>query len=89
MTDTHFISATFFGIVQQTCPNETIPELKEIEECLTDSDCEPRICCPETLKNGTTLGYCRTPQPIWETIPIPKDVVDRKFKTYNSKWLVD
>ncbi|CAH1111921.1 unnamed protein product [Psylliodes chrysocephalus] len=69
-------SPTLFGFVQQTCPSEPLAEIWEIKQCITDKECEPRICCPEAIKSGENISYCRTAQPLWEKIPAPKQFVD-------------
>ncbi|KAG5899142.1 hypothetical protein JTB14_027335 [Gonioctena quinquepunctata] len=69
-------SPTLFGLVEQICPSEPVPEIWEIKECSTDDDCAPRICCPESLKNGQNMSYCRTAQPLWEKLPAAKQFVD-------------
>ncbi|XP_028140265.1 uncharacterized protein LOC114334427 [Diabrotica virgifera virgifera] len=69
-------SPTLFGFVQQTCPKEPLAEIFEVKECSSDEECAPRICCPETLRSGETVSYCRTAQPLWETIPAPRQLVE-------------
>lgn len=78
------ILAALFGFVQQTCPKAPLAEIWEIKECITDADCSPRICCPETLKSGENISYCRTPEPVWDNIPAPKQLVARKYKNIFS-----
>nr|XP_023011733.1 uncharacterized protein LOC111502008 isoform X2 [Leptinotarsa decemlineata] len=69
-------SPTLFGLVEQVCPSEPVPEIWEIKECSTDEDCAPRICCPEVLRNGQNKSYCRTAQPLWEKLPAVNQFVD-------------
>ncbi|XP_057662031.1 uncharacterized protein LOC130897277 isoform X2 [Diorhabda carinulata] len=69
-------SAAFFGFVQQICPKEPFAEIFEIKKCTSDQECSPRICCPETLKSGEQVSYCRTAQPLWEKIPAPRQLVE-------------
>ncbi|XP_056630367.1 uncharacterized protein LOC130440968 [Diorhabda sublineata] len=66
----------FFGFVQQICPKEPFAEIFEIKKCTSDQECSPRICCPETLKSGEQVSYCRTAQPLWEKIPAPRQLVE-------------
>ncbi|XP_067012282.2 uncharacterized protein [Anabrus simplex] len=54
----------FLGIIPRDCPSEPLPELMAIKNCTKDSDCWPRICCPDGQ-----LSYCRTPLPQWERTP--------------------
>ncbi|KAI9584525.1 hypothetical protein GQX74_006420 [Glossina fuscipes] len=54
------------------CPSRPLAELWwEVEECETDTDCWPRICCPDGRKR-----YCRTSQPELDTVP---ESVQRSF----------
>ncbi|KAJ8963482.1 hypothetical protein NQ318_018965, partial [Aromia moschata] len=68
-------SPTFFGLVERICPVNPIPELWDVKQCRTDDDCAPRICCPETLRNGENVSYCRTAQPLWERVPAARQFV--------------
>nr|CAI5827815.1 unnamed protein product [Callosobruchus analis] len=68
--------ATFFGIVEQECPKELLPEVKEVEKCESDHHCSPRICCPYTLKSGENVSYCRTPQPVLDSIPLVGELAE-------------
>ncbi|XP_076268729.1 uncharacterized protein LOC143201499 isoform X1 [Rhynchophorus ferrugineus] len=65
-----------FGIIQRKCPENPLAELSDIQECFTDDECSPRICCGETLQNGEKARYCRTPIPVWDTIPLPSPVLE-------------
>lgn len=64
--------------MKQVCPKEPVPEIWEIKECFTDDECAPRICCPETLKSGQNVSFCRIAQPLWEELPGAKQFGDRK-----------
>ncbi|XP_018570930.1 uncharacterized protein LOC108910713 [Anoplophora glabripennis] len=69
-------SPTFFGFVERICPVNPLAEIWEIKECKTDSDCSPRICCPETLRSGENVSYCRTAQALWDKIPAARQIVE-------------
>ncbi|EFA05886.2 uncharacterized protein LOC103313831 [Tribolium castaneum] len=69
-------SPTLFGLVQRVCPTELIPEIFEIKRCSEDSDCSPRICCPEKMLNGDIVGYCRTPEAKLDNIPGVRQFVE-------------
>lgn len=75
----HFtqIPAILFGIIERKCPDYPLTELSEVRGCETDDECSPRICCGETLRTGERAGYCRTPIPIWGTLPLPSPVLER------------
>ncbi|KAJ8974468.1 hypothetical protein NQ317_005990 [Molorchus minor] len=66
---------TFFGFVERICPINPLPELWEVKECISDDDCSPRICCPETLRSGENVSYCRTAQPLWDRVPAVRQFV--------------
>ncbi|KAJ3648899.1 hypothetical protein Zmor_020668 [Zophobas morio] len=63
-------SPTLFGLIDRVCPSEHIPELLGIKQCKSDSDCPPRICCPEKMPSGEMVGYCRTPEPKLDRLPV-------------------
>lgn len=68
--------ATFFGLIERRCPSLPIPELFEVKECNNDRDCGGRICCPEQLPDGKTVGYCRTAEPNWDKIPMARPLIE-------------
>ncbi|KAL9897778.1 uncharacterized protein ACN427_006184 isoform 1-T5 [Glossina fuscipes fuscipes] len=64
--------APILGLIPRKCPSRPLAELWwEVEECETDTDCWPRICCPDGRKR-----YCRTSQPELDTVP---ESVQRSF----------
>ncbi|KAJ8924078.1 hypothetical protein NQ315_006859 [Exocentrus adspersus] len=67
---------TFFGMVERICPINPLPEIWDIKECRTDDDCAPRICCPETLRSGENVSYCRTAQALWDRLPAARQFVE-------------
>ncbi|RZC37740.1 uncharacterized protein BDFB_012041 [Asbolus verrucosus] len=71
---------TLFGLVERVCAVEMIPELFEIKRCTTDADCSPRICCPEKMLDGETVGYCRTAEPKLDNIPGVRQLIERKVR---------
>ncbi|KAH1015428.1 hypothetical protein HUJ05_013152 [Dendroctonus ponderosae] len=73
----------FFGIIERKCPDYPLTELSEVKECITDDECSPRICCGETLRTGEKARYCRTPIPVWDTLPLPSPVLE-PLKTITS-----
>ncbi|XP_011185269.2 mucin-5AC [Zeugodacus cucurbitae] len=67
------------GLIPRKCPTRPLAELWwQVQECETDTDCWPRVCCPDGNKR-----YCRTSQPELETVPVP---VKRSFN-YLSEYL--
>ncbi|XP_063230507.1 uncharacterized protein LOC134535365, partial [Bacillus rossius redtenbacheri] len=52
------------GVFPRECSREPLVEPLGIKNCTEDTDCWPRICCPE---GGT--GYCRTPPPTFRNAP--------------------
>ncbi|XP_025835707.1 uncharacterized protein LOC108735456 [Agrilus planipennis] len=69
-----------FGIIEQQCPVEPLPEIFSIKPCKSDKDCAPRICCKE---NGSINNYCRTPVPKLDRIPYADDLL-RPVKLFFS-----
>ncbi|XP_030764818.1 uncharacterized protein LOC115889042 isoform X1 [Sitophilus oryzae] len=65
-----------FGIIERKCPKDPLAELSDVHECFSDEECSPRICCSETLENGEKARYCRTPIPVWESLPLPSPVLE-------------
>ncbi|XP_023175714.2 uncharacterized protein LOC111602709 [Drosophila hydei] len=64
--------APILGLIPRKCPTRPLAELWwDVQECLTDMDCWPRVCCPDGRRR-----YCRTSQPELETVPVP---VKRSF----------
>uniref|UniRef100_A0A1A9WU82 WAP domain-containing protein n=1 Tax=Glossina brevipalpis TaxID=37001 RepID=A0A1A9WU82_9MUSC len=64
--------APILGLIPRKCPSRPLAELWwEVQECETDTDCWPRICCPDGRKR-----YCRTSQPELDTVP---ESVQRSF----------
>ncbi|XP_037950457.1 uncharacterized protein LOC119681357 [Teleopsis dalmanni] len=71
--------APILGIIPRKCPTRPLAELWwSVQECQTDMDCWPRVCCPDGQKR-----YCRTSQPELEIAPVP---VKRSFN-YLSEYL--
>uniref|UniRef100_A0A0K8VV70 WAP domain-containing protein n=1 Tax=Bactrocera latifrons TaxID=174628 RepID=A0A0K8VV70_BACLA len=67
------------GLIPRKCPIRPLAELWwQVQECETDTDCWPRVCCPDGNKR-----YCRTSQPELETVPVP---VKRSFN-YLSEYI--
>lgn len=75
-----FLTAIFFGLVDRKCPMDPIAEIFQIKQCEKDDDCLPRICCPEKLRSGEIVGYCRTAEPIWDKMPIAKQLTERECR---------
>ncbi|CAG9762207.1 unnamed protein product [Ceutorhynchus assimilis] len=73
----------FFGIIERKCPVDPLTELSEVKECFTDDDCSPRICCGEILPSGTKVRFCRTPIPVWDSLPLPSPVLE-PLKVFTS-----
>ncbi|XP_030369923.1 uncharacterized protein LOC115620693 [Scaptodrosophila lebanonensis] len=68
-----------FGLIQRKCPARPLAELWwDVQECETDQDCWPRVCCPDGRRR-----YCRTSQPELEMAPVP---VRRSFN-YLTEYL--
>ncbi|KAH8342157.1 hypothetical protein KR074_001661 [Drosophila pseudoananassae] len=64
--------APILGLIPRKCPSRPLAELWwDVQECNTDMDCWPRVCCPDGRRR-----YCRTSQPELETAPVP---VKRSF----------
>ncbi|SPP87800.1 uncharacterized protein LOC117589506 [Drosophila guanche] len=64
--------APILGLIPRKCPTRPLAELWwDVQECSTDMDCWPRVCCPDGRRR-----YCRTSQPELETAPVP---VKRSF----------
>ncbi|KAH8354419.1 hypothetical protein KR084_010398 [Drosophila pseudotakahashii] len=64
--------APILGLIPRKCPSRPLAELWwDVQECTTDMDCWPRVCCPDGRRR-----YCRTSQPELETAPVP---VKRSF----------
>ncbi|KAH8337329.1 hypothetical protein KR059_007243 [Drosophila kikkawai] len=64
--------APILGLIPRKCPSRPLAELWwDVQECSTDMDCWPRVCCPDGRRR-----YCRTSQPELETAPVP---VKRSF----------
>ncbi|CAH0550537.1 unnamed protein product [Brassicogethes aeneus] len=72
-----------FGLVDRKCPSSPIPEIFTITKCEKDSECLPRICCPEKLKSGEIVGFCRTAEAIWDRMPLANQFME-PFKTMVS-----
>ncbi|KAH8295473.1 hypothetical protein KR018_011502 [Drosophila ironensis] len=71
--------APILGLIPRKCPSRPLAELWwDVQECNTDMDCWPRVCCPDGRRR-----YCRTSQPELETAPVP---VKRSFD-YLSEYL--
>ncbi|EDW81259.2 uncharacterized protein Dwil_GK11968 [Drosophila willistoni] len=71
--------APILGLIPRKCPSRPLAELWwDVQECSTDMDCWPRVCCPDGRRR-----YCRTSQPELETVPVP---VKRSFD-YLSEYL--
>ncbi|XP_012544398.1 integumentary mucin C.1 isoform X2 [Bombyx mori] len=58
------------GVVPRECPAAPLGELLfEVQSCKTDSDCWPRICCPDG-----TRSYCRTARARLDLVPIANQI---------------
>ncbi|XP_044746117.1 uncharacterized protein LOC123307755 isoform X1 [Coccinella septempunctata] len=77
-------SPSWFGLVERNCPVDAIAEILEIKECETDSDCRPRICCPDQYRSQGNKSYCRTPQPSLHRFPLAERATEpfRVFASY-------
>lgn len=76
--------AVLFGWVDRICPEEPLTELFDVQECFSDTDCLPRICCPDTTVKGQGNSYCRIPAAKFDRIPIVKPLVQRKFLIFTQ-----
>ncbi|XP_022211046.2 uncharacterized protein LOC111066615 [Drosophila obscura] len=66
------VHAPILGLIPRKCPTRPLAELWwDVQECSTDMDCWPRVCCPDGRRR-----YCRTSQPELGTAPVP---VKRSF----------
>ncbi|KAG6463273.1 hypothetical protein O3G_MSEX013785 [Manduca sexta] len=58
------------GVVPRECPSAPLGELLfEVQSCKSDSDCWPRICCPDG-----TRSYCRTARARLDLVPIANQI---------------
>ncbi|XP_017143565.1 uncharacterized protein LOC108156555 isoform X1 [Drosophila miranda] len=74
------VHAPILGLIPRKCPTRPLAELWwDVQECSTDMDCWPRVCCPDGRRR-----YCRTSQPELETAPAP---VKRSFD-YRECWTI-
>ncbi|XP_075982747.1 uncharacterized protein LOC142980984 isoform X3 [Anticarsia gemmatalis] len=54
------------GVIPRECPSAPLGELLfEVQTCKADSDCWPRICCPDG-----TRSYCRTARARLDLVPV-------------------
>ncbi|KAF4524118.1 hypothetical protein B566_EDAN007701, partial [Ephemera danica] len=53
-----------FGFIPTACPNPPVAEVLAVTKCSNDTECWPRVCCPDGQQR-----FCRTPEPHWERIP--------------------
>ncbi|GFG31357.1 hypothetical protein Cfor_12924 [Coptotermes formosanus] len=49
------------GFIPRECPTNPVIEILPVKNCTSDSDCWPRICCPDGQQS-----YCRTSVPASE-----------------------
>lgn len=49
-----------------------------MKECHADTECLPRICCPDMTVKGEGRSYCRTPAAKFDRIPVVKPIIQRK-----------
>ncbi|CAG2057377.1 unnamed protein product [Timema podura] len=56
--------APFLNVIPRECPDNPLVEPWGVQNCTEDSECWPRICCPE----GST-SYCRTSPPTFKLAP--------------------
>lgn len=68
------------GIVARDCPTNPVSEVLPIRRCQEDSDCWPRICCPDGEKH-----FCRTPMPLWANA---RPLARKNFNTMKLKLAV-
>lgn len=58
------------GVIPRECPSAPLGELLfEVETCKADSDCWPRICCPDG-----TRSYCRTARARLDLVPVANQI---------------
>ncbi|XP_069360579.1 uncharacterized protein [Maniola hyperantus] len=54
------------GVIPRECPTAPLGELLfEVQTCKADSDCWPRVCCPDG-----TRSYCRTARARLDLVPV-------------------
>lgn len=57
-----------------------MPEFLSIQECISDNDCGPRICCPEHApQGGISKSYCRNAAPRFNRMPAVRQFLLRKY----------
>jgi hypothetical protein len=49
------------GFIPRECPTNPVIEILPVKNCTNDTDCWPRICCPDGKHS-----YCRSTVPEWE-----------------------
>ncbi|KAJ8714073.1 hypothetical protein PYW08_007693 [Mythimna loreyi] len=58
------------GVIPRECPSAPLGELLfEVQTCKADSDCWPRICCPDG-----TRSYCRTARARLDLVPVANQI---------------
>jgi hypothetical protein len=49
------------GFIPRECPTNPVIEILPVKNCTNDTECWPRICCPDGQHS-----YCRSSVPEWE-----------------------
>lgn len=57
------LAANVFQLTNKSCPGFELPPVFPRQNCASDRDCWPRICCEYGGANGH--AYCRIPLPSW------------------------
>ncbi|XP_023717930.1 uncharacterized protein LOC111870129 [Cryptotermes secundus] len=58
------IHTPLLGFIPRECPTNPVIEILPVKNCTNDTDCWPRICCPDGQHS-----YCRSTVPEWERDP--------------------
>ncbi|GBP24300.1 Probable RNA-directed DNA polymerase from transposon X-element [Eumeta japonica] len=65
-----FIVTALLGVIPRECPAAPLGELLfEVQECRTDAECWPRVCCPDGGRS-----YCRTARARLDLVPIANQI---------------
>lgn len=68
------IVTALLGVIPRECPSTPLGELLfEVQTCKADSDCWPRICCPDG-----TRSYCRTARARLDLVPVANQIDGRQ-----------
>ncbi|XP_031330032.1 uncharacterized protein LOC116161000 [Photinus pyralis] len=65
------------GVIDRVCPIYPTPEFLNVQECVSDADCGPRICCQEANSRsaGEIKSYCRNGAPRLHKLPALKQLL--------------